>query len=252
MHNVERIDAPSAAMKKDISALVILPDSYAQSTNTRYPVLYLLHGFGGDNTSWLKIRPDLQRLATQYNMIIVCPDGATSWYWDSPKDSSLRYQTYIADELVKIIDGKYRTKPTRKARAITGFSMGGHGGLWLGINRSDIFGACGSTSGGVDIRPFPHHWDMSKSLGEYTDNKDVWDSHTVINIIHKIKERPIKIIIDCGTSDFFYFVNEKLHEKLLYNNIAHDYITRSGAHNAEYWKNSIEYQILFFAKFFAQ
>lgn len=249
---IEKIDAPSTAMNRSIPAFVVLPDSYESSGEARFPVLYLLHGFGGDSSSWLKIKPDLRRLASLHNMIIVCPDGATAWYWDSPRDPGLKYQTYVSEELVGLIDSKYRTIPSRDGRAVTGLSMGGHGGLWLGINRSDVFGACGSMSGGVDIRPFPHSWHMARSLGEYADNKDVWDSHTVMNIVHKIRARPLRIIIDCGTSDFFYRVNEKLHEKLLYNNIPHDYITRPGAHDAKYWNNAIDYQALFFAKFFSK
>ena len=56
---------------------------------------------------------------------------------------------------MKYIDGHYKTITDRKGRAITGLSMGGHGGLWTAIRHKDTFGACGSTSGGVDIRPFP-------------------------------------------------------------------------------------------------
>ena len=93
---------------------------------------------------------------------------------------------------------------------------------------------------------------MAKNLGPYAENKDIWDTHTVMNIINKISATPIKIIIDCGTADIFHDVNAKLHEKLLYYNIPHDYISRPGAHNAQYWNNSIDYQALFFAKFFAQ
>jgi len=113
---VEKIDAPSAAMNKSIPAFVVLPDAYESSKDARFPVLYLLHGFGGNCSSWLQIKPDLQKLASLYNMIIVCPDGATAWYWDSPKNPNLKYQTYVSEELVKLIDSKYRTIPSRGAR----------------------------------------------------------------------------------------------------------------------------------------
>ena len=66
--------------------------------------------------------------------------------------------------------------------------MGGHGALWLAIRHQDIFGAAGSTSGGVDIRPFPDNWDMKKQLGEYINNKEIWDNHTVINQINKLQD----------------------------------------------------------------
>ena len=128
--------------------------------------------------------------------------------------------------------------------------MGGHGGLWLGINHPDVFGACGSMSGGVDIRPFPNNWDMKKWLGTYKENPKVWDEHTVINQLDKIEPNTLSIIIDCGTEDFFYQVNENLHKEMLYRNIKHDYIIRPGAHNGQYWENAVDYQLQFFSKFF--
>ena len=137
-----------------------------------------------------------------------------------------------------------------KGRAITGLSMGGHGGLWTAIRHKDTFGACGSTSGGVDIRPFPKNWDMAKRLGDYESNKEIWDTHTVINQIDKIQNGDLAIIFDCGEADFFIQVNKDLHNRLLEKKIDHDFITRPGGHTGEYWNNAIDYQILFFDKFF--
>lgn len=245
-------NSTSAAMNKEIPAYVVLPDSYASDKSARYPVIYLLHGFGGDYKTWAKhTKPNLQQLASLFNVIFVCPEGARSWYWDSPVDPSLRYETYIANELIPQIDKNFRTISDRKARAITGFSMGGHGALWLAIRHQDLFGACGSLSGGVDIRPFPYNWDMAKSLGEKWDNHKNWDDHTVMTQLDKIRPGQLQIAIDCGTGDFFYEVNEKLHRELLYRNIPHDYTVRPGAHNHPYWNNAIDFQTLFFSKFFA-
>ena len=128
--------------------------------------------------------------------------------------------------------------------------MGGHGGLWTAIRHKDAFGACGSTSGGVDIRPFPKNWDMAKRLGDYESNKEIWDTHTVINQIDKIQNGDLAIIFDCGEADFFIQVNKDLHNRLLEKKIDHDFITRPGGHTGEYWNNAIDYQILFFDKFF--
>jgi S-formylglutathione hydrolase FrmB len=128
--------------------------------------------------------------------------------------------------------------------------MGGHGGLWLGFRHPDLFGACGSSSGGVDIRPFPENWEIKKWLGRYQENRERWDAYTVVNQLHLLRPDSQAIIIDCGTEDFFYEVNEVLHEKLLEHRIPHDYLTRPGGHNAAYWKNAIEYQLLFFRLFF--
>ena len=250
--NEEEFEVYSQSMKKPVKNLAVLPSSY-KSSQKRYPVIYLLHGFGGNYSTWAhQTKPNLQQLADAYDVIFVCPDGARSWYWDSPKNPSLRYETYVSKELVEAVDAKFRTIPRREARAITGFSMGGHGGLWLGFRHQDIFKNCGSMSGGVDIRPFPKNWDMERSLGSYAENPEIWDSHTVINQMHLLPQNGagINIIIDCGYQDFFYKVNEALHEKLLKHNIQHEYTVRAGAHTHQYWNNSIDYQTMFFVKNF--
>lgn len=98
-------------------------------------------------------------------MIIVCPDGRNSWYWDSPVDPSMQMESFFTDCLIPTVDSLYRTMPARGGRAITGLSMGGHGALWLAWRHPDLFGAAGSMSGGVDIRPFPANWNMADRLG---------------------------------------------------------------------------------------
>lgn len=244
---VDTIAVYSPSMNKEIKSVVILPEGYNKGKD--YPVLYLLHGYGGNHRKWLEIKPELPEISSMYDMIVVCPDGATAWYWDSPVDSSLRYETFVSSELVKDIDSRYRTISDKSGRAITGYSMGGEGALWLAFRHPEVFGACGSTSGGVDIRPFPDNWDIKKSLGEYSDNPENWESHTIASLLPYVKSG-MPIIIDCGTSDFFYPVNERLHEEMLYRNIRHEYITRPGIHDEPYWSISIEPQMLFFSNFF--
>lgn len=245
--NTDTIEVFSQSMQLKVKNVVILPADYDRKAD--FPVVFLLHGYGGNHKSWLQIKPELPHLATRYGLIIVCPDGKNAWYWDSPVKPGMKYETYVAKELTDYIDLHYKTKKDKAGRAITGLSMGGHGGLWLGIRHQDIFGACGSTSGGVDIRPFPNNWEMKDALGTYQENRERWDNHTVINLLHLIKPE-LAIIIDCGTDDFFYEVNENLHREMVYRNIKHDYISRPGAHNGQYWSNSIDYQLLFFSNYF--
>ncbi|WP_251622497.1 alpha/beta hydrolase [Odoribacter lunatus] len=250
--NVDTINIYSPSMNKEIKNVLILPESYGKDKNRTYPTVYLLHGFGGRYDTWLKnVHTNLPELASLYNVIIVCPDGAKSWYWDSPVNPESRYETYVSQELTNYIDAHYATGKVRESRAIAGFSMGGHGALWLTFRHPDIFGAAGSMSGGVDIRPFPNRWDMKQQLGEYYKNPESWDAHTVINQIpYPAPLGQPALIIDCGSEDFFYEVNKALHEKLLYYHIPHDFIIRPGAHNGKYWKNAIEYQLLFFHNYF--
>lgn len=248
---VSVIEVPSRAMNKSIKNTLILPKGYSDKGAKEYPVVYLLHGYGNNYASWLKdIKPTLPEIASQMDVIFICPDGAVSWYWDSPVNGASQYETYVSKELREYMDGHYKTVKSPKGRAITGYSMGGHGGLWLGFRHPDVFGACGSLSGGVDIRPFPNNWDMATQLGCYSDHRQIWDEHTVMTQLYRVKPDELAIIIDCGTDDFFYKVNEELHNKLLYNSIKHDYLTRPGGHNHDYWNNAIDYQLVFFKKFF--
>lgn len=246
---VDTVVTYSNAMRKNIKAVVITPDGYAKGK--RYPVVYLLHGYSGNYADWITKAPEIRRAADAYQFIIVCPDGGfSSWYFDSPVEDSTRYETYIAGELVHWVDSAYKTIRSRTGRAITGLSMGGHGALYLAFRHQDVFGAAGSMSGGVDIRPFPNNWDMAKRLGPYATHPENWEKNTVINMLYLLTPDSLALLIDCGTDDFFFRVNQRLHEQLLERNIPHDFIARPGAHNWPYWQNAVAYQFLFLHNYF--
>ena len=130
---VDTLLVKSPSMNKEIKVVVVTPDAALGKKAVSCPAVYLLHGFGGHAKTWIEIKPNLPQIADEKGIIFVCPDGSTSWYWDSPKDPSFRYETFVSSELVKYIDGHYKTIADRKGRAITGLSMGGHGGLWTGF-----------------------------------------------------------------------------------------------------------------------
>ena len=244
---VDTLQVKSASMYKSIEVIVISP---ATAETKSCPVIYLLHGYSGNARSWLDIKPNLPEIADEKGVFFVCPDGENTWYWNSPMNSDVHYETFISDELVKYVDFNYHTVAKREGRAIMGLSMGGHGAMWNAIRHSDVFSAAGSTSGGVDIRPFPKNWEMSKQIGEKEKYPENWENYTVINLVSTLKKGQIAMIIDCGEDDFFLEVNKNYHEALLKQGIEHDFITRPGSHNSVYWNNSIDYQILFFQKHF--
>ena len=246
---IDTVAVFSPRMQRDIAATVVVPD--AAEAGHRLPVLYLLHGYGGSHLAWLGIA-DLRRLADGFGMILVCPDGENSWYWDSPLDPRSQFETFVSQELVDWVDARYPTLPVREGRAIMGLSMGGHGALWIALRHMDRFGAAGSTSGGVDIRPFPDAWEMKKQLGEMAENLERWDAHTVIEQVDSLRNGQLALIFDCGYGDFFYQVNLNLHEKLLKLGVGHDFQVRPGAHNAEYWATALPSQMLFFHRYFRQ
>ncbi len=246
---VDTLTTYSSVMKKNIKSVVIVPEHYEDGK--AFPVVYLLHGYSDTYSKWIRTVPAIKDQSDKLKMIIVCPDGNfDSWYFDSPVDPKAQFESFITKELLPDIDKRYKTVKDRKGRAITGLSMGGHGALYLAIKHQDLFAAAGSMSGGVDFRPFPNNWGIKEKLGAYNEYPARWSANTVIEMTHLIIPGQLALIIDCGKDDFFYKVNVALHEKLLYQNVSHDFISRPGEHNWGYWANSITFQLLYFNNFF--
>lgn len=238
------------AIEKPVT--VTIPDGYQESK--KYNVIYVLHGYSGNHSDWTKLT-DIEKLADQYDVIIVNPDGNYgSWYLDSDIDKSSQYETYIAEDLVNYIDSTYSTNRSKSGRAITGLSMGGFGALHIAINNQARFAAVSGMSAGVDVRPFSAEFDLAKVLGSYAENKEKWDSIAIINNLHKIAAGntawkkgadTLPIMLDIGLGDFFIEQNRALHQAMLDLRIRHDYIERPGIHDWHYWNKVIAYQFLF-------
>lgn len=251
---VDTVSIPSAAMKKDFKCIVIKPDSYETDGGKMkaFPVVYLLHGYDGWYSNYITRLPEMVNYADKYQFIIVCPEGKNSWYIDSPVDPSIKFETYVGVEIPAWIDANYNTIKDRSGRAITGLSMGGHGSLYIGFRHADTFGACGSMSGGMDLRPSSRKWQLMKLLGDTISKAENWKKYSVINVIEQAPKDSLAIIIDCGTGDFFFDVNKALHQKMEKLMIQHDYIVRPGKHDWTYWKNAIQYHFLFFSNYFRE
>lgn len=248
--DVDTVTISSKAMQKDIRAVVIKPSTYDKSAN-RFPVVYLLHGYRGSFNNWIKRVPELTKLADDNQVLIVCPDGDTaSWYFDSPLNQKMKYETYIGKEVPAYIDGRYKTIPHREARAITGLSMGGHGAMFIGYRHAQTFGGIGSMSGAVDLEGLKKSKLMYGILGDTISNEKYYEEFNVMNLVKKYPADSVAIIIDCGVDDFLFESNQKLHQELLNLKTPHDYIERPGKHDWLYWANAVEYQLVFFRNYF--
>ena len=246
----DTVKVMSQKMNREIKAVVVLPHQYFDNPTDSFPSVYVLHGASGDYSNWPK-KKNLEQVATQYGVVMICPDGQDSWYFDSPIDPKMQFETFISRELVAYVDSHYRTFRSAKMRAITGLSMGGHGALWNAFRHPDVWGSCGSMSGGVDITKFTDRWHIKARLGNYEDNPERWYQHAVVNLVPSIQPGQ-NIIIDDGADDFFYEVNCNLHEALLKAKIPHDFTIRPGAHSWKYWINALDYHMLFFSKAFSK
>ena len=243
---VIRDTIPSQHLGHDVPAVVILPTTEEKQA---LPVIYLLHGYNQNENDWLAIRPDLPQIAQRLGIIIVCPGVGNTWYIDSPVAPGQRCESFMIHELVAYIDSHYPTRKDRRGRAITGLSMGGYGSLRLAGRHPNLFGAAGSTSGPIDILPFPNRWGMDKAFGTFEHQSETWKEHNII--LHPELFTPqTAYIFDCGTKDFFHEGNAQLHRILLEKKVPHTYISQPGTHNIAYWRSSVLQHLLFFAEFF--
>jgi S-formylglutathione hydrolase FrmB len=246
---VDTVSIYSEAMKRSFKCVVIQPKK--PTKKKKFPVVYLLHGYDGWYSNWIIRVPELKNYADRFRLIIVCPEGhKSSWYFDSPVDSAMRFETYIGREVPAYIDKHYPTIKSRKSRAITGLSMGGHGALFIAFRNADRFGACGSMSGLMDLFQTRKSYDLIKRIGDTVIHAENWKKLSIINLIEKEATEKLSIIIDCGVDDFTYHGNKAIHEKMLKLKIPHEYIERPGNHSWEYWRNAVKYQLFFFENFF--
>ncbi|TDB61162.1 alpha/beta hydrolase [Arundinibacter roseus] len=259
---VDTLDVYSKSMNRTLKAAVVLPNSYQTSTNKQFPVLYLLHGGSGSFRDWLTKVPDpslLHRLADQYNILIVTPDGdPTSYYFDSPEIKTSQFETFISKEVIEQIDHTYRTIKDKKGRLIAGLSMGGHGAMYISSRHPELFAAAGSMSGVMNINTatwkVPEEFAKSRAgnfarlLGPPKSGSTPYPGFTMVTLADQLKANGLPFILDIGVDDFLIDTNRDLHQQLIANQTPHDYIERPGGHSWDYWENALPYQLLFFHK----
>jgi S-formylglutathione hydrolase FrmB len=141
----------SAALKRDMSYTVYVPDGY-QSSDLHYPVLYLLHGAGGDEHAWAEhggIRERADRLIASGAIpptLIVMPGCRSCWWIDGAKDQA---ETAFWNDLVPSIAGSYRTIDSKAGRLVAGLSAGGYGSIRFAMKYPDRIAAVAALSPAV-------------------------------------------------------------------------------------------------------
>lgn len=230
----------SQSLGKQSNMLVYVPENIELAP---FKVVYQLHGYSDDATMWLW-RSNISRYADERGLMIVCPDGGKGFYTNSYTDDE-RYEDHIL-ETVDFIDKVFNTSKKREDRFIGGLSMGGYGSMKIGLKYNHMFSSISAHSAVMDIKDFYKMRDR--------DN-DVWGKKRFDSIFggspENIKEEDdifclvkkyghkIRIHFDCGTEDFLFHENEKLHKFMTENNIDHVYETFPGIHDWNYWEAHI-------------
>lgn len=253
----------SSIMKQEMNYSILLPENYYTST-AKYPVLYLLHGFGGNHNSWL-IRCQINELVDSLkinmnlnNFIIVMPDAGNSYFINN-YDSSYMLSDFLAYELVPAIDSLYRTEPDFSSRAIMGLSMGGFGAIINTMKHPKLFGSVVALSAAIRTEAIFKSLPQARyeryfgnvygpGLSDSARITTHWKEYSPYLLMDTIMVENMKAInwyIDCGMSDFLLPANEEFHKLLVRYNIPHEYHVRPGKHNWAYWYKSTIYGLLF-------
>jgi putative tributyrin esterase len=247
--SVETVQFQSRLINATLPYNVILPSGYRASATTRYPVLYLLHGWGGHYTDWLT-RTNVADYAAQYRMIIVMPEGNDSWYVDGATGVNDKYESYILKELMPDVDQRYRTIQSRYGRAVAGLSMGGYGAIKYGLKYPATFAFAGSISGAFGVTRYTEKEMPGSNWQPFLKTFGLVESETrkandVFEIARALTAAQIGALpyfyFDCGTEDAaqHFNSNRELSELFLAKKIPHEYRELPGNHSWQYWDQQI-------------
>lgn len=244
---------------------VYLPPDYNISERS-YPVLYLLHGSGDDQTGWVQFGEILYiadkaiKEGKATPMIVVMPDADSGrrGYTNTP-DGEWRYEDFFFRELMPHVEQKFRIKGEKRYRAISGLSMGGGGTFYYALHQPELFSsACPlSASTGPLNRDGLQNY-MNRRGIEATNEEEMnewYENYSVLHMVRNISEDELKTVrwfIDCGDDDFLYEGNSLVHIAMEKRNIPHEYRVRDGAHNWTYWRESLPVVLEFVSDAFHQ
>lgn len=260
----DNLAMPSKILKMDRKYAIYLPADY-ESSDRSYPVLYLLHGSGDDQSGWVQFG-EVKLIADKAiaegkctAMIIVMPDGNTGQrgYFNSPK-GDWNYEDFFFQEFIPFIENTYRIRPEKRYRAISGLSMGGGGTFMYALHHPELFSsACplSAYTGPITLE------DASERLKkQYPDIKDEEIAKYFSNLCatELIKNMPedqkkaVRWYIDCGDDDFLYEGNSLIHIAMRKKEIPHEFRIRDGAHNWTYWREALPTVLEFVSQAFHQ
>lgn len=243
---------------------IYLPPDYETSQRS-YPVLYLLHGGGDDQTGWVQfgevqnITDKAIREGRSTAMIIVMPDANTGrrGYFNDIK-GDWRYEDFFFQELMPHIEKTYRTKKEKRYRAISGLSMGGGGTFMYALHRPDLFAAaCPLSAAAGPISLEDAKTSIRRNNATTTDAaiETYYKQHSALALINNMADsakKSVRWYIDCGDDDFLYEGNSLVHIAMKKKEIPHEFRVRDGAHNWTYWREALPDVLHFVSQSFRQ
>lgn len=242
----------SASLNSMSKYFVILPEGYAKS-HERYPVLYLLHGLGGDYTNWVKLT-NVVHYAAQYRMIIVTPNAGDGWYSNSPLMPNANYENHIVNDVIPAVEKKYRTIQTKFYRAIAGLSMGGYGAVKFGLKYPGKFFFAGGISpsiqfpGGLEDSAIVARWSRTSTAnlrGLFGEKRsDFWNNDDIFYITERTTSKSLPYFyLSVGSQDGIIEIVGLTHDlagRFRSKGIAFEMHESAGGHDWKFWDQEVK------------
>lgn len=262
----DNLSVPSKILKSERKYAIYLPPNYETSQRS-YPVLYLLHGAGDDQTGWVQFG-EVQHIADKAfsegkatPMIIVMPDANTGQrgYANDPKNE-WRYEDFFFQELMPYVEKTYRIKTEKRYRAVAGLSMGGGGSFTYALHHPELFSsACplSAATGALTLEDTKAGLKRAKPDINYTE-AEIAAYHQRQSVLELIKNVPddqkkaVRWYIDCGDDDFLYEGNALVHIAMRKKEIPHEFRVYDGGHNWTYWRRALPTVLSFISDAFHQ
>jgi enterochelin esterase-like enzyme len=260
----DNLTMQSEILKMERKYAVYLPPDYETSQRS-YPVLYLLHGGGDDQTGWVQfgeimyITDKAIKEGKATPMIVIMPDANTGQRGYTNTPNGWNYEDFFFEELMPNVEERFRIKKEKRYRAVAGLSMGGGGTFYYALHRPDLFSsACplSASTGPISLEDVDRYFNRRGVPDASEKQKEEWfEKYSTVHMLKNLPEEDIKSVrwfIDCGDDDFLYEGNSLVHIEMRKRNIPHEFRIRDGAHNWTYWRESLPVVLQFISDAFHQ
>jgi len=260
----DNLTLPSKILKSDRKYAVYLPPDYETSQRS-YPVLYLLHGGGDDQTGWVQFG-EVQHITdkaiadgTATPMIIVMPDANTGQrgYFNDLKNE-WRYEDFFFEEFMPFVEKTYRIKKDKRYRAVAGLSMGGGGSFMFALHHPELFSSACPLSASTGPATLEETKTWLEQRGQKGTDEQVtayFKKYTALQLIAAIpddQKKAVRWYIDCGDDDFLFEGNSLVHIAMRKKEIPHEFRIHDGGHSWTYWRNALPTVLNFISEAFHQ
>jgi putative tributyrin esterase len=231
----------SASLDRNMPYRVILP--VAIGFNAKLPVVYLLHGGGGNYRDWSNYS-DVAQYATG-GLVLVMPEGESSYYVNAVDRSGDRFEDYITKDLIADVEARFPIAPGRANRAIAGVSMGGFGSVVLSLKHPDLFALAAGLSSAIDVpsRPF-----SVKRIGQYREHRAIFgpwggqsrrDNDPYVLAQNADPQHVPYLFLSCGEQEGLLPANRRLASILKKRGLKYEFHSGPGGHDWNQWNRRI-------------